>query len=643
MQRKTSFEDFEELLKDSSSSSKSTRPNIPANGSEVFEETKGNMEEIRLEDLDEPIVFEKFGTKKSNLSAEERYRLREERLRQKTKKKKVARHIGGKILAVLQLVLTIVLAVTLRMINVLPEKYYIAIIVILGLLAVLCFLLQYRRKAHWIGKILSVLLCILLIFANAVVIKAKGTLDTVTHTQTYLTDKIVVAVMADDPAELMEDAKDYKFGIISGLDRTKVDTVIDEINSKLKDELDVTEYNSYSDVVADLYSGKIDAMMYNQVLDELIEENNPGFTEKVKILDDFEIKTEIYMEDVPDLPITQEPFVVYLSGVDAYGSLDQTCRSDVNMLACVNPTTKQVLLVSVPRDSYVEIPGITNGERDKLTHAGMYGVQYSMAAMEEIFDVDIDYYIRINFTALIDMVDALGGVNVDSEYAFSTYYKQYDEATGTWSYYEYNKGLNHLDGVHALAFARERMNLVGGDYQRAANQQSVIKALVAKLKSPAILTGYADLLSSLEGTMDTNLSATQIASLVKMQLNDGAEWNIISANVYGYSSSEYCASYAGSPLSVEILDDDSIAAVQEVIDALLEGKTISEPRVTDIQEMYEISESGVDEEYYINNHASDYEYDDFYWEHEGYLAEDVYETFEATDETDETEETVKTR
>lgn len=635
MQRKTSFEDFEELFKESSSSSKreSKRPHIPANGSEVFEESRSGMEEIRLEDLDEPIIFEEVGPKKNNLSAEERYRLREERLRAKSKKKKMNRHLGGKILAVIQLILSIVLAVLLLMIDVLPVKYYVALAFVLVLMFVLCFMLQYTRGAHWVGKILSVILCVLLVVGNGFVMKAKGTLDAVTHTQTYLTDKIVVAVLADDPAESMEDAKDYKFGIISGLDRTKVDSVIDGINEKLKDDLDVTEYNSYSDVVEDLYSGKIEAMMYNQALDELIEENNPGFTEKVRIIDNFEIKTEIMMGDIPDLPITKEPFILYLSGVDAYGSLDQTCRSDVNMLACVNPVTKQVLLVSVPRDSYVQIPGITNGEYDKLTHAGMYGVQYSMAALEDVFDVDIDYYVRINFTALIDMVDALGGVNVNSQYAFSTYYKQYDEATDTWSYYEYNKGLNHLDGVHALAFARERMNLVGGDYQRSANQQSVIKALVEKLKSPAVLTGYADLLSSLEGTMDTSLSSTQIASLVKMQLNDGAEWNIISSNVYGLSSSEYCASYAGSPLSVEILDDDSIEAVQEVIDALIRGEIISEPRVTDIQEMYEISESSVDEEYYINNHASDYEYDDFYWEHEGHLAEDVYETFEATDET----------
>ena len=215
-------------------------------------------------------------------------------------------------------------------------------------------------------------------------------------------------------------------------------------------------------MVQALYNGNIDAMIYNQALDELIEENNPGFLEKVRIIDNFNVETQVLMEDVPDLPITKQPFIVYLSGMDVYGELEQTSRSDVNIMACVNPATKQVLLVSVPRDAYVEIPGITNGEKDKLTHAGMYGVQYSMASMEEIFDVDISYYVRVNFTSLIMMVDALGGVDVESEYAFSTYYKQYDAENDSWSYYEYSKGENHLDGAYALAFARERMNLPGG-------------------------------------------------------------------------------------------------------------------------------------------------------------------------------------
>ena len=280
----------------------------------------------------------------------------------------------------------------------------------------------------------------------------------------------------------------------------------------------------------------------------------------------------------------------------------------------------------------MEIPGITYGEKDKLTHAGMYGIQYSIASMEEIFDLDIRYYVRINFTSLIMMVDALGGIDVESDYAFSTYYKQYDADTDTWSYYEYDRGINHLDGVHALAFARERMNAAGGDYQRAKNQQKVIAALLEKIKSPAFLTGYTGLLSSLEGKMDTNFTSQQLASLVKMQLNDGADWNIVSSSVYGISSQEYCASYAGAPLDVEVLDDDSIDAVKEVIDKLMKGQVISEPRATDIQEAYEVNGSDADDDYYVNNHADDDEYDDFYWEHGGYLGEEDSETFEYSED-----------
>ena len=223
---------------------------------------------------------------------------------------------------------------------------------------------------------------------------------------------------------------------------------------------------------------------------------------------------------------------------------------------------------------------------------------------------------------------------MESDYAFSTYYKQYDEKTDTWLYYEYDKGMNHLNGTYALAFARERMNAAGGDYQRAKNQQKVIAALLEKIKSPAFLTGYTGLLSSLEGKMNTNFTSQQLASLVKMQLNDGADWNIVSCSVYGVSSEEYCASYAGSPLAVEVLDDDSILAVQEVIEKLMKGEIISEPRVTDLQEAYELySETAEeDEDYYVNQHASDDEYDDFYWEHGGYLDDGDYETYEYSED-----------
>lgn len=663
MQRKSTFEDFEKLMENTDSnpseakveseseddSEKANRqelefdsrlvrrrrgPQIPANGSELFEEADADEKAEDYREVYEPPkpIYSQWNKKDiDEAEAEERYRQREARLRKKAEKRRKKRHLGGKILAIVQLILSIVFMGLIFKLDVLPVKYLIVASVVLLILALICFLLQFRRHAHWVGKVISIIISIVMIFGSVYVGKTMHTLDSVTKVKTYQTDKIVIAVLKENPADSLAAAKDYEFGITATLDRSKIDLAIDQMNNNLESEIDVLEFNSYSEQVEALYSGKIDAMIYNQTLNELIEENNPGFLDKVRIIDNFNVETEVYMEDVPNLPITKEPFIVFLSGMDVYGDMDETSRSDVNMMACVNPTTKQVLLVSVPRDAYVEIPGITYGEKDKLTHAGMYGIQYSIASMENIFDLDIDYYVRINFTSLIMMVDALGGVNVDSECAFSTYYKQYNEATDTWSYYEYAKGINHLDGVHALAFARERMNLAGGDYQRARNQQLVIEALLEKIKSPAFLTGYTGLLSSLEGKMDTNLTSQQIASLVKMQLNDGADWNIVSASVYGISSSEYCASYAGSPLDVEVLDDDSIMAVKEVINQLMRGEIISAPRVTDIQEAYEVDESDAEDDYYINNHADDSEYDDFYWENGGNLAEDYYETFDNTD------------
>ena len=553
--------------------------------------------------------------------------------RKRRKKRSKAGFAAGIILVIVQILCSGLLIWNLSVLNMLPDKYFWPIVLILVLLAGICLAAQWIRRVHIVGKILSGLLCALLIVLSIYIGKTHGLLSSITSGKMYQTDKIVVAVLAEDEADSILDTATYTFGIAKTLDREKVDLAISQINDAIGIQIKTEEYASYTDQVNALYDGEVEAIIYNRAMNELIEENNPGFTDKVRILDNFDVQTEVFMEDIPDLPITEEPFALFLSGMDVYGDIEETGRSDVNILACVNPTTKQVLLISVPRDAYVEIPGITYyGERDKLTHAGMYGVQYSMNALEEIFGVDVNYYARVNFSSLIMMVDALGGIDVDSDYAFSTYYKQYTQATDTWEYYTYKKGENHLNGDYALAFARERMNLPGGDYQRGKNQQKVIEGLLEKLKSPAVLLNYTQLLDSLSGKMDTSLSSTQIASLVKMQLNDGAEWNIISASVYGTSSYEYCASYSGSPLAVEILDEDSIAAVKEVIDDLFAGRVISEPRTTYLEEIYDVDDSELDSEYYMNNHAEEWEYSGSYFtkgknggSSSGYYDEEIYE------------------
>ncbi len=538
--------------------------------------------------------------------------------KRRKKKKKKNRHLFGKFLSFVQMIVSVVTILVLIYYDLVPEKYLILGGAALGGLFVLTFVMQYGRGIHILGKLISLILSAVMIIGIVYLGKTMSTIDTVTTVKNYQTDKVAVAVLADSKYETIEDVLGESFGVMAASDKTKIEQAISQIEENHNTTIKTQDYNSYSELVEDLYSGKINVIIYNQAMEELIEDQNEGFLEKIRVLETESVQTEVLMDDVPDLPVTTEPFIVYLSGLDVYDGMDETSRSDVNIMACVNPVSKQILLVSVPRDAYVSIPGITaDGEKDKLTHAGMYGVNYSIAAMENIFGVDINYYGRINFTAFLKMVDALGGVDVESDYAFSTYYKQYDPDTNVWEYFYYEKGMNHLDGRHALAFARERMNSAIGDYQRARNQEKVISALVEKLQSPAVLTGYTDLLESMEGHVDTNFTSQQLASLVKMQLNDGAQWNIVMSSVYGYASSEYCASYSEAPLDVEILDEDSIAAVKEVIDDLMAGKEIGEPRKTEIQDSYTMSESDADSDYYLHQHASDDEYDEFYWENGG--------------------------
>ena len=257
--------------------------------------------------------------------------------------------------------------------------------------------------------------------------------------------------------------------------------------------------------------------------------------------------------------ITKEPFVVYLSGVDTRGDLTEKARSDVNILAAVNPVTKQVVLINTPRDYYVDLAG-TNS-KDKLTHAGLYGVQTSMDTLGNLYGVDVQHYIRINFAGFINIVDALGGVDVYSDQAFTS--------VGSPGYYDpttFVEGWNHLDGKAALAFARERHAFKTGDVQRGINQMKVIDAMLNKIKSPALLMGFSKIMDSAADCFVTSLSQNQISALVRMQLSDFAEWNIESYTVTGSSgSSTKCYSAKGQKLYVMKPDENSVAKAKEMI------------------------------------------------------------------------------
>ena len=279
--------------------------------------------------------------------------------------------------------------------------------------------------------------------------------------------------------------------------------------------------------------------------------------------------------------ITKEPFVIYLSGVDTRGELTENARSDVNILAAVNPVTKRVALVNTPRDYYVDLAGTSS--KDKLTHAGLYGVETSMATLGNLYGVNVDHYIRINFAGFISIIDALGGVDVYSDQAFTS--------VGSPGYYDpttFVEGWNHLDGKSALAFARERHAFASGDIQRGINQMKVIDAMLNKIKSPALLMGFSKIMDAASDCFVTSFSQDQISALVRMQLSDFAEWDIESYTVTGTSSSSTkCYSAKGQKLYVMKPDDSSVSKAREMLASVLGGEgtvadTTQKPEKTEV-------------------------------------------------------------
>ena len=279
--------------------------------------------------------------------------------------------------------------------------------------------------------------------------------------------------------------------------------------------------------------------------------------------------------------ITKEPFVVYLSGVDNRGELTENARSDVNILAVVNPETKQVALINTPRDYYVDLAGTDS--KDKLTHAGLYGVETSMATLGNLYGVNVEHYIRINFAGFISIIDAIGGVDVYSDQAFTS--------VGSPGYYDpttFAEGWNHLDGKSALAFARERHAFKTGDIQRGINQMKVIDAMAEKLKSPALLMSFSKLMDAMADCFVTSLSQEQISALVRMQLSDLSSWDIQSYSVTGTGAkSSKCYSAKGQSLYVMKPDENSVNEAKALVAAVLGGEdkltsTSQTPEKTDV-------------------------------------------------------------
>ena len=327
-----------------------------------------------------------------------------------------------------------------------------------------------------------------------------------------------------------------------------------------KKKLEFESYNTSDILVSELINNNIESIIIEDSILNLIYEENEGFKDSTKVIYNFKIKVKT-KNTLKEVDVTKKSFAVYISGIDTYGEISSVSRSDVNIVALVNPKIKQLLLISIPRDYYVKLHG-TKGPKDKLTHAGIYGVDMSIHTIEDLLDIDINYYVKVNFTSVIDIVNALGELDVYSEYTFVSF-----------SGYSFKKGMNKVNGEQALDFARTRKAFANGDRQRGINQQAIIEAAIRKASSKAIITKYTSLLKSVDGKYQTNMEYKKMTSLIKMQLNDMSAWNITSYSLSGTDSSNYTYTY-NQLLYVMEPDENSILEAKELIQGILKDEKL---------------------------------------------------------------------
>ncbi len=473
----------------------------------------------------------------------------------------------------------------LYLLNMLPAVYFLIIAGVFLLLVLITGLLVFAHKKgrtpsvarRIIAGVLAVLVicgCVLMFIA---VRELYETIHNVTAPQASETTRSIYVRM-DDPAKALEDTATYEYAAVGNYDTDSTLQAISVIEKTLGTSLHITYYESVPHMVEGLYSGEVDAVILNSAYVFILEdmEGYEDFSQKARIVHDVPVveklgsvqETELEetqpVEMVSD--VTNTPFAVYISGSDTRSSyLPNRTRSDVNILAIVNPVSKQVLLLNTPRDYYVQNPA-GGGSRDKLTHCGIYGVENSMKALENLYGVQIDYNARINFTGFETLIDAIGGVTVYSDVGFSTVGGTYVSA-----------GENNLNGTEALAFARERYNLSGGDNARGKNQMKVITAVLKKLTSgKTLLVNYSQILNSLEGMFATSMPMEDISKLVKMQLTDMTSWNIQSFAVTGNNGSAATYSAPGQKLSVMYVNDTLVECASELIRKVYNGENFTE-------------------------------------------------------------------
>ncbi len=464
--------------------------------------------------------------------------------------------IIGKILSFILMALFIITMYLVYRLNVLPLKYFLIVgIVLLLVIFILCFKL-IRKKTKFFSKIFfSVVAIIFIGVIYYILTYINATYDFMNSMVLNNFETITYDVVIPNSSNI-EKVKELKNSSISYLES---DSNYSKAKLLLRKDINYQENpcKNINGIISSFENSKalfIEDSYYNILKEEY------DFVKDTKVIKTY--KLIVKKDKKTNNSTTSKPFIIYISGIDTYGKISSVSRSDVNIVAVVNPTLEKILLVSIPRDYYVKLHN-TNGYNDKLTHAGIYGIDMSVNTIEDLLDINIDYYLRLNFSTLTKSIDLLDGVDVYSDITFNP------TTNPSLTIYQ---GLNHMNGEEALAFARERYAYQTGDRHRGENQQAIIEAVIKKLSNPKNITKYKDILNSLDGTFETDMSYKDITNLVKLQISKNIDWNVTSISLDGKGSMMPTYSMGERKLYVMIPDEETVVNAKNKISKYMESK-----------------------------------------------------------------------
>ncbi len=460
-----------------------------------------------------------------------------------------------RVLAVIYAIITIVFYISVLSLNLLPGIYvtiFTVFIILVTLAIVLGIAKKYKKRMiNIICIILAIIISFIQIFATNYIFATKGFLDSM-FKEVEETEDYYIVVKKSSKYETIDDIEGKEVYLFQ-IEEAVKEQVKSEANINLKEQENLTQIGQ------DLLDNKVEAILVSSTQNNILKEEIENFEENTKTISTttHTIQTSSNIETQnTKYNMKNGIFNVYISGIDTSGKISNVSRSDANILVTVNTNTHEVLLTSIPRDYYVTLH--SKRAKDKLTHSGIYGVSETVTTVEDLLDIDINYYVRVNFTTVIKLVDTLGGVDVYSDYDFAV------------SGYQYKKGYNHVDGKSALVFSRERHSFASGDNQRVKNQQHVIEAIINKvLNSTTILTKYTDILNSLNGSFQTNIDQNDISNLVKDQLQSMSSWKIKNNALTGSGASSSTYSMGSTKLYVMIPDATSVEKAKDQIKAVM--------------------------------------------------------------------------